>query len=538
MKRALLATVLLAVACRPSRPQAEDGAAPAPVASSAAPAALASAPPPSTATPPPREPCPEGMALVGNRFCIDRWEAITLDDKGEMHSPYHPVKTKAVVAASRPGVVPQGYIAQEQADAACKRAGKRLCTTQQWVDACMGLEKPKRTYPYGIQPIADACNTSRRIHPGSRLHAERRHDSVALNDPQLNQLSDTIAKTGEFDRCVTPEGVFDLHGNLLEWTRGEVPMLMGGHYVDGKQHGPGCTYETDGHGSQYHDFTTGFRCCAKPDPDALAARADAGAPTTPAVAQAPAHAGDSRDPPGMRSFLSATGRLPEPKPPPYEPPDAACPVDMVHVKGERCSEPKQFCKEWLPRVSHGTKIACKEFAKSTCEGYRRPMRYCIDRYEYQPEGYSYPLTHVAWGEAQNLCRAMGKRLCLEDEWEFACEGPDALPYPYGYVRDGKKCNHDFAEIDLVTGPDQFIDRRVARDALPDCVSPFGVFNMVGNVDEWTTRYSAEKPFRSILRGGWWLVGRNRCRAATANHNELYAGVQTGFRCCKESRAKD
>jgi len=43
------------------------------------------------------------------------------------------------------------------------------------------------------------------------------------------------------------------------------------------------------------------------------------------------------------------------------------------------------------------------------------------------------------------------------------------------------------------------------------------------------------PRRAILRGGWWLIGRNRCRAATDNHSELYAGVQTGFRCCRAPR---
>lgn len=510
----------------------------------AAPAAVAektetdTATPPADAAPPPPAPppaaCPEGMALVDDRFCIDRWEAITLEPNGEVHSPYHPVKLVPVVAASRDGVVPQGYIAANQADAACKRAGKRLCTTQQWVDACMGTTRPKRQYPYGQQEIADACNVNRRVHPRTRLRGDQRDDVSALNDPELNQLKNTVARTGEFEKCQTPEGIFDLHGNLLEWTRGEKPLLMGGHYVDGKRHGPGCTYVTDGHGAEYHDFTTGFRCCQQPDPAALSAHLTARRKAPPPRAAAIPEG--ARDPAGMRGFADATGRLPEPKPPAYASMDAVCPEDMVHVEGQRCSEPKQRCKEWLPRVSAGTKIACKEFAEpSVCESSRRRMSFCIDRYEYTPEGYRYPLTHVSWGEAQNLCRAMGKRLCLEDEWEFACEGEEARPYPYGYVRDGNKCNHDFPEQELVSAPDVFIDRRVEKDALAECKSPFGVYNMVGNVDEWTTRYGADKPFRSILRGGWWLVGRNRCRAATANHNELYAGVQTGFRCCKEPR---
>ena len=519
-------------------PPPEPSAASAP-GDDAAVAVAPSAEPP--AAPAPRLPCPEGMALIAGRFCIDRWEATTREADGQPHSPHHAVGPKKVKAEARAGVLPQAYISAEEGDAACRRAGKHLCTTQEWQDACMGTERPYRVYPYGMQYEKGACNVERRLHPVVRVHGKYVHDSVVLNDPKLNQLDETVAKTGEFSSCATPEGVFDLQGNLLEWTQGDKKaLLMGGHYVEAKLHGKGCRYVTAGHGAEYHDFTTGFRCCAKPDREAVKAQAQA-EPPAPAAPAPPAPAPtDSTpgDPPGMRGFASNTGKLPKLSPPPYDPAGAACPVDMVHVAGLRCAEPKQLCKRWLPRLSVGQKIACAEFAEpSECVGARRTLDYCIDQYEFTPPGYSHPLTHVNWGEAGNLCAAMGKRLCFEDEWEFACEGPDALPYPYGFVRDGQRCNHDFPEEQLVTGPDQFIDRRVPRDALPGCKSPFGVFNLVGNVDEWTTRYNQPKGRRAILRGGWWLIGRNRCRAATDNHGEQYAGVQTGFRCCKASRGK-
>ncbi|MBE7480296.1 MAG: SUMF1/EgtB/PvdO family nonheme iron enzyme [Polyangiaceae bacterium] len=509
-------------------PSASAGAASVP---DAAPAVAAE--PDAQAPPAQKQPCPEGMALIDGRFCIDRWEASTRGPDGREHSPHHAVGPLKVRAESRSGVLPQAYISAEEGDAACRRAGKYLCTTQEWQDACMGVKRPYRVYPYGMEYEKGACNVARRLHPVVRIHGKYQHDSVILNDPKLNQLDETVAKTGEFADCVTPEGVFDLQGNLLEWTQGDKKaLLMGGHYVEAKLHGKGCRYVTAGHGAEYHDFTTGFRCCTKADKSAIVQPAE----PPPVLAPLPSDGGAPADPPGMRGFASNTGKLPKLVPPPYEPKDAKCPVDMVHVEGQRCSEPKQFCRRWLPRLSVGQKIACAEFAEpSECQGSRRKMSYCIDQYEFTPPGYTHPLTHVSYGEAQNLCLAMDKRLCFEDEWEFACEGPEALPYPYGYVRDGKRCNHDFPEEQLVTGPDQFIDRRVPRDALPECKSPFGVFNLVGNVDEWTSRYNQPAGKRAILRGGWWLIGRNRCRAATANHGERYAGVQTGFRCCKASR---
>ncbi len=207
---------------------------------------------------------------------------------------------------------------------------------------------------------------------------------------------------------------------------------------------------------------------------------------------------------------------------------------MALVEGARCSVPIQNCRYWVDAPGKPQR-ACGEFEPVRCAaGPRREMRFCIDRFEYTPEGHALPLVNVSWNESERICRALGKRLCLEDEWEFACEGPDALPYPYGHERDGAACNHDVAgSIFSVAG--RLIDRRVPATALPDCKSPFGVFNLVGNVDEWTTRAGAESPWRSILRGGWWLRGRNRCRAATGSHNEIYAGPQTGFRCCKGAR---
>jgi len=487
------------------------------------------------------------MATVDGRFCMDRWEAATVLSDGSEHSPFQLIGTTRVTAISREHVVPQAHVSAEDAERACKRAGKQLCTSQQWHDACKGSRAPYRAFPYGTTERKEACNTHRPQHPTVLVFGAQLSDVISLNDPRLNQQPNTVALTGEFQDCVTPEGIHDLHGNLLEWVMGpDRPLLLGGHYVDGKLHGPGCHYVTGGHNGKYADYTTGFRCCAPQgrhakDAGLPDAESEAGSVMAPALASAitpapfPADA-VARDPAGMRGFYDASGELPKLTPPPYEPADARCPADMVFVEGARCTIPFQKCLRWLPRLSVGQKIACAEFeSPSVCTGDHRSMRYCIDRYEYTPPGYSLPLTHVNYAEAANLCSAMNKRLCYEEEWEFACEGPDALPFPYGYVRDGKRCNHDFPEEQLVTTPDHFVDHRVKADALPGCKSPFGVYNMVGNVDEWTTRLNMEPGHRAVLRSGWWLIGRNRCRVATTNHNETYANMQTKFKYCKNTR---
>jgi formylglycine-generating enzyme len=211
--------------------------------------------------------CPDNMALVAGQFCMDRYEASTvlLDDQDRVigpHSPYELVNDKRVRAESKPGVKPQGYISQTQAAAACRLAGKRLCTDKEWVAACKGAER--WDYPYGPNHEPDRCNDSER--PGLWKNGALPHASFRnfdqLNDPLMNQLYG-LAKTGSFSGCKTREGIFDLIGNLYEWTADPSGTFRGGYYRNARERGPSCTYATDTHAPTYHDYSTGFRCCAE-----------------------------------------------------------------------------------------------------------------------------------------------------------------------------------------------------------------------------------------------------------------------------------
>lgn len=197
--------------------------------------------------------CPRGMALVDG-FCIDRWEAALADA-----SPFsEPTSGTAVTA---PGVVPQGYISADVAAAACAAAGKRLCTSDEWVRACRGPRDT--TYPYGDAYRAGACNEGRTTHPVVELFGNAADWSATqMNDPRLNQLPNSLDATGTNPACLSGEGVYDLHGNLHEWVADADGTFRGGFYVDAVINGEGCTYRTTAHGRSYHDYSTGFRCCA------------------------------------------------------------------------------------------------------------------------------------------------------------------------------------------------------------------------------------------------------------------------------------
>jgi sulfatase modifying factor 1 len=214
-----------------------------------------------------------------------------------------------------------------------------------------------------------------------------------------------------------------------------------------------------------------------------------------------------------------------------------CATGMVLVDGDYCPDADQTCLKWIDPPPYQN-LRCAEFATpAKCKVPRQHRRFCVDRNEYAESVAgteakdALPIVNKSWTEAQSLCQARGARLCKESEWEFACEGPDMNPYPYGFKRDSSLCNHD--RTDLGGAEEKLTDHRAPISAFPACVSSFGAHDMIGNVDEWVEREGPVAPHRSSLRGGWWLPGRNRCRAATTHHEETYSAKQVGFRCCAE-----
>jgi hypothetical protein len=221
-----------------------------------------------------RGPCPSGMAYVDSdphAFCIDRWEATVIEIDGKDESPHsgvQPVTNLKVKAVSRAGVTPQGYISKNEAESACKNARKRLCSGEEWERACRG--KHPTTFPYGDERKPGYCNDSGQaplatLYPGEEIYANHK----AMNDPRINEAPNTVAKTGEFGKCKNGYGIYDMVGNLHEWTAdvhegGTRGIFRGGYYQDTHKNGDGCTYKTAAHGVDYHDYSTGFRCCSGP----------------------------------------------------------------------------------------------------------------------------------------------------------------------------------------------------------------------------------------------------------------------------------
>jgi formylglycine-generating enzyme required for sulfatase activity len=188
-----------------------------------------------------REACPPGMAAF-SRFCMDEFEAP--NEKG-----VHPLVAQNAYEGER----------------WCKAHGdKRLCTEGEWVQACKG--EAARAFPYGARHEAHRCNDDKEwIMPNWRLISKYPAPEGKAEVERLYQGEASGSRPG----CSTPEGVYDLTGNLAEWTRrtfdnrNNYDHVMKGCYW-AKCYGgawPNCEFVNPAHPGTFRTYEAGFRCC-------------------------------------------------------------------------------------------------------------------------------------------------------------------------------------------------------------------------------------------------------------------------------------
>lgn len=194
------------------------------------------------------------------------------------------------------------------------------------------------------------------------------------------------------------------------------------------------------------------------------------------------------------------------------------------------TEPKKRCPPGMARVKAGS-FRMGSASDDPMRNFGEPLlakvsteEYCIDRYEYPNARGATPLTGVSWERAQALCQAKGKRLCTEAEWERACKGWQGYRFPYGDEFDESRCNSETAKGE---------HRPIApAGAFPACRSSYGVYDLSGNVAEWTATPLSPASRARIIKGGasnkpdWFVRCANRWnKPATARDPNV------GFRCC-------
>jgi formylglycine-generating enzyme required for sulfatase activity len=145
------------------------------------------------------------------------------------------------------------------------------------------------------------------------------------------------------------------------------------------------------------------------------------------------------------------------------------------------------------------------------------------RFSVTQEYENHPVVCVSWYGASAYAKWASKRLPNEQEWEKAARGTDGRRYPWGDDFDSSKCN----TYEAMTG------KTTPVDAHPQGVSPYGCYDMAGNVWEWTaTPWAEDEPYR-VLRGGAWggLQGYAACAFRDRERPQgRISGV--GIRCAR------
>ncbi|HEY8086410.1 MAG TPA: SUMF1/EgtB/PvdO family nonheme iron enzyme [Polyangiaceae bacterium] len=211
---------------------------------------------------------------------------------------------------------------------------------------------------------------------------------------------------------------------------------------------------------------------------------------------------------------------------------SACADGMVLVEGEYCPRVEQRCLRWMDPPGRYHEYRCAEYAKpARCLAPRQHRRFCIDQREREDVDTGLPLNVKSWTDAKNACEAAGARVCQESEWNFACEGEEMRPYPYGWKREAERCNADKDDLLVPGQPWKLRDGREPSGAHRACSSPFGVVDMAGNVAEWVSVDGFANGSLVVQKGNWWQPGKHACRDAQGGHDKFYKGTETGFRCC-------
>lgn len=154
-----------------------------------------------------------------------------------------------------------------------------------------------------------------------------------------------------------------------------------------------------------------------------------------------------------------------------------------------------------------------------------------------------PVVQVSWNDAQAYCQWKKKRLPTEEEWEIAARGGlEGRSYPWGNKFLLNRTN-------LWQGP--FPDRDSAEDGYhgvaPVTAYPpqnnYGLYDMLGNVWEWTSSSFPGAQSMFVLRGASWIdtadgSANHRARVTTRMGNTPdSASDNLGFRCAMNSNAK-
>lgn len=455
------------------------------------------------------------------------------------------------------GNYPMNCVSWYGAKAYCEWIGKRLPTEAQWEKAARGVDGP--IYPWGNEE-AD-CDRANYKGAGK--------DVCESGSTEVGSRPDGISLSG----------AYDMAGNVWEWCddiydskyyeNSPLKDPQGPQSDEGIRvaRGGSWNFSRDGLRTSYRGSYSpagrvsyiGFRCAddseddENPDEDAIQAQCSAGT---------------------VRVTLCSTdGKMLQ---------EQICDKDGEWQNNGECSEKMiaipagsfkmgnmgyggEYSEPFHDVVLSAYKIykyevmvsqyqACVDAGKCSNNNGLEPQYYTSQTYPYCNLGAErkdgHPMNCVSWYGAKAYCEWIGKRLPTEAEWEKAARGTDGRRYPWGITR--ATCHYAVLHDPYAGGYGCGFNGTMPVWSKPEGVSPYGLYNMSGNVGEWCSDWfqrnyynlPSENPTgpserdsagygRVIRGGGWYSEYYSLNTYGRGSDNPEWFGADAGFRCAED-----
>ena len=421
------------------------------------------------------------------------------------------------------------HVSWDDANAYCSWAKRRLPTEAEWEKAASWNDRTgeKYAYPWGNDFDARRLNFC---------------DKNCLYDFAANHLDDGFAEAspvGSFPDGASPYGVLDMSGNVLEWVAdwyspdyyerssnsnplgpgsGQTRVVRGGAWVtDGYYVSSARRWAWD---PSFQHRALGFRCALG---------------TSSNIASLSGEMIDDRGvvmrfvPAGEFRMGSEEANSPMQEKPAHE-------VYLDDFYMDKYEVTNKLYKACVDAGICQAPLAFHSFTRSS--------------YYDNPEFDNYPVIDVSWNMAKAYCEWRGAQLPTEAQWEKAARGTDARTYPWGEGISCDKANY-WPKDEACIGDTTEVGTYESN------VSPYGVYDMAGNVMEWVadwyskTYYSdspASNPLgpasgsgeERVFRGGSWMSSDDGLHTTSrywdgnrSDHVPLYS-QDLGFRCARST----